>query len=90
MTAYKKICFAWALIMLLEFSFGLGILLVSNWFMVPFFGMLFCAKLVLVPIVCPRCDTSVTYQGTYLGKRICGGFIRRKCQECGWDLNKNP
>jgi ribosomal protein S27AE len=64
-------------------------LYVSNWFLLPFFALIFSAQFLLKRIVCPNCGTPVTYQGTFAGFRVQGGFIRKKCQQCGWDLDKN-
>ncbi len=61
----------------------------SHWFFVPFVVFIYVPQFFLERIVCPKCGTPVTYQGTILGKRIRGGFIRRHCQECGWDLNRS-
>lgn len=64
-------------------------LYVSNWFIVPFLALVFVGRFALRGIDCPKCGTPVTYQGTFFGVRIQGGFIHRKCQQCGWDLDKN-
>jgi len=88
MTAYKKNLWTWACIMVVELSLGFAALYISNWFVVPFFMVIYTIRFVLERIVCPNCGTSVTYQGILFGKEIRGGFIRRKCQKCGWDLDK--
>lgn len=66
-----------------------GALEVSQWFVVAFFAFIYIPQFFLEKITCPKCGTPVTYQGSIFGKRIRGGFIRRFCQECGWDLNQN-
>jgi rubredoxin len=88
MTAFRKNVFAWACLMGASFLFGLGALYLSEFFLVPFFALIFSAKFVLDRITCPNCGTSVTYQGTFAGVKVSGGFIRRRCQQCGWDLDK--
>jgi hypothetical protein len=89
-TAYQKNLVAWACIMSLGFLFGALFMYASSWFMLPFFAVVGVAPFFLNRIVCPNCGTPVTYQGTIAGLRIRGGFIRKKCQQCGWDLRKNP
>lgn len=89
MTAYKKNLLAWLCIMVSALSMGLASMYVSNWFLIPFFGIIYTCRFYLQRISCPNCGTPVTYQGTFGGFRIQGGFIRRKCQQCGWDLDKN-
>jgi hypothetical protein len=89
MTARKRVLAAWAFIMIVELAILLMALYVSTWFAVPFLAAVFVIPSVLKRIVCPKCGTPVTYQGTLYGIRIQGGFIRRKCQQCGWDLDKN-
>ena len=88
MTAYKKNLLAWSCIMGAELLIIVAILYVSSWFLVPFFIIIYNARYVLYRITCPNCGTPVTYQGTIAGFRIQGGFIHKKCQECGWDLDK--
>jgi hypothetical protein len=88
MTAFRKNVFAWACIMGAIFLFGLGALYLSEFFLVPFFALILSAKFVLDRITCLNCGTSVTYQGTFAGVKVSGGFIRRRCQQCGWDLDK--
>ena len=89
MTAYKKNLLAWACIMALGFASGLAALYTSNWFVVPFVAIIYSAQFVVERITCPNCGTPVTYQGNIAGFRIRGGFFRKKCQQCGWDLGKN-
>jgi hypothetical protein len=90
MTAYKRNLFAWACIMIVGLTLIALSLYVSTWFLAPFFGIVFFAQFVLKRIVCPKCGTPVTFQGKIAGVRIQGGLIRKKCQQCGWDLNTNP
>ena len=68
---------------------GLAIIYVSSWFVVPFFSLIFFFRYIFGGIKCPNCGTPVTYQGAAFGFRISAGFVRRKCQECGWDLDKH-
>lgn len=89
MTAYKKNLLAWAITMTAGFVLIGAALELSQWFIVPFLALIYVPQFFLEKIVCPKCGTPVTYQGTVLGKPIRGGFIRRLCQECGWDLNRN-
>lgn len=63
-------------------------LYVSVWFVLPFFAVIGFSPILLNKTTCPNCGTPVTYQGSILGFRIRGGFIRRRCQQCGWDLRK--
>ena len=75
--------------MAVELTLGAMGLYLWKWFLVPFFVLIFVIPFVLKRITCPNCGTPVTYQGTFAGMRVQGGFIRRKCQQCGWDLDKN-
>ena len=88
MTAYKKNLVAWAAIMVIGLSLIWAALEVSQWFLLPFILFIYVPQFFLEKITCQKCGTPVTYQGTFLGKRIRGGFIRTNCQECGWDLDK--
>jgi hypothetical protein len=90
MTAYKRNVLTWACFMAIQLSAILLALYLSNWFLVPLVAAMFVIPSILRRIVCPKCGTPVTYQGTFAGIRIPGGFIRRKCRQCGWDLNTNP
>ena len=89
MTAYRKNLLAWAIIMLIGLSLIISALYISGWFLVPFFLFIYVPQFFLNRITCPNCGTPVTYQGTFSGIRIRGGFVRKKCQECGWDLDKS-
>jgi hypothetical protein len=87
MTAYRRNRLTWACIVVVELTIGLLTLYLSKWFAVPFLALAFLLPLMLKGIICPKCGTPVTYQGTFFGARVQGGFIRKKCQQCGWDLN---
>ncbi len=89
MTAYKKNLLAWACIMGIGLSSILAALYISNWFIEPFIAVICGAQFVVERITCPNCGTPVTYQGSIGGFRVRGGFIRSKCQQCGWDLDEN-
>lgn len=86
MTAYRRNLLTWAAIITIELTIGAMGLYLSNWFLVPFFLLVFAIPVALRGIVCPKCKTPVTYQGTFAGRRISGGFVRKRCQQCGWDL----
>lgn len=88
MTAYRQNLLAWALIMAIGLALVLAVLYVSQWFVLPFFAFVFVPQFFLRRITCVRCGTPVTYQGTFFGKRVMGGFIRRSCQQCGADLDR--
>jgi hypothetical protein len=88
-TAYQKNVMAWMCLMGIEFTFGSLVLYVSTFFIIPFFIVIGCAPFILNRIACPSCNTPVTYQGSIAGMAIQGGFIRKKCQRCGWDLRQN-
>jgi len=88
MTAYKKNWLAWVCIMAIGLLLVWAALEVSNWFVLPFALFIYIPQFFLERITCPNCGTPVTYQGTIAGKRIRGGWIRKNCQECGWDLDK--
>jgi hypothetical protein len=90
MTAYRRNQLAWACIMIVAFAFILLSLYLSKWFLLPLFAMMTSVQFLLNRIVCPKCGTPVTYQGSVAAFRVKGGFIRRKCQQCGWDLGTNP
>jgi hypothetical protein len=84
---YQKSIRAWIVIVAVGLFIGLGGLYVSNWLLVPFVAWAILGpRILLKDIACPKCGTPVTYQGTYFGARINGGFVRRQCQECSWDL----
>ena len=87
MTTYQRNCLTWACIIAVELTIGLAAMYLSNWFVIPFFVGIAVVPFLLNRITCPKCGTRVTYQGKFFGFRINGGFIRKKCQECGWDLN---
>ena len=87
MTAFRQNQLTWACIMVVELTIGMLALYVSTWFAVPFLALVFVIPIALKGIVCPKCGTPVTYQGTFFGVQVSGGFIRKKCQQCGWDLN---
>jgi len=89
MTAYRRNILTWICIAAVALPVMLAALYVSNWFVLIFFSIVPIGGFFLNKITCPNCGTSVTYQGTLVGFRITGGFIRKKCQECGWDLDKN-
>lgn len=76
--------------MIIGLSLILAMLYVSNFLIFPFFILVFSSYYIFNRIICPNCGTSVTYQGKLAGFNIKGGFIRKKCQQCGWDLRKNP
>jgi hypothetical protein len=73
--------------MVVELTIGLLALYLSAWFAVPFLALVFFMPFVLKGIICPKCGTPVTYQGTFFGVQVQGGFIHKNCQQCGWDLN---
>ena len=76
-TPYRRNLLTWVCIIAVELTIGaLGIYL-SKWFLVFFILFIFAIPFVLKGIVCPKCGTPVTYQGTFAGYRIQGGFIRR-------------
>ena len=89
MTTYRKHLLAWACILAVELAIGTLGLYVWKWFLVPFLALVYAIPLVLERITCPNCGESGVHQGTLIGIPIRGGFIRRKCQQCGWDLNQN-
>jgi hypothetical protein len=90
MTAYRKNLVAWAGFFALALIFVVAANEISEWFMLGFFSIPLLARFVFSKIVCPKCGASANYQGTVFGIRINGGLVRRKCQECGWDLDRNP
>jgi len=90
MTAYRRNIVAWVCIIALELLIGISAIYISNWFIVPFLIIIYTIQFILERITCPNCGTPVTYQGTIAGIRVRGGFIRKRCQQCGWDLDKNP
>lgn len=89
MTAYRKNVVTWLCFMAVGLSFILGMLYVTEWFVIPFFILVASSYYIFNKITCPNCGTPVTYQGKLANFRIKGGFIRKKCQQCGWDLRKN-
>lgn len=88
MSTLRKNILAWLGIMVFGVLFIALALYVSIWFAIPFLAIVAGSNLVLQKIVCPNCGMPVTYQGESRGVGIFGGFIRRKCQNCGWDLGK--
>ena len=89
LSAYEKNVLAWVVIMVLGLSAIFASLYVSNWFLLAFAAVAYGPQFVLKRIVCPKCGTPVTYQGQLFGFAIQGGFIRRKCQACEWDLREH-
>ena len=77
------------LAMLLGSIFGIFFLYVSAWFSIPFFSVVFGTYFALKRIVCPNCGVSVLYKGSLMGMTIEAGFIRKRCQKCGYDLTGN-
>jgi hypothetical protein len=88
MSAYQKNVLAWIVIMTLGLAVALASLYVSTWFLVAFAAIIYGPQFLLKRIACPKCGTPVTYQGSIAGFPIHGGFIRRQCQSCGWDLRR--
>ena len=88
MSVYRKMILMWCIV------FGLALIImatarfVSNLF--PALGLLlpFYIKHTLDKLKCPKCEMPVTYQGEFLGKSYFGGFLNRKCKNCGWNLDK--
>jgi hypothetical protein len=56
--------------MVVGLTIGLLALYLSNWFAVPFLALVFVIPVVLEGIICPKCGTPVTYQGTFFGVRV--------------------
>ena len=88
MAPYKTFLRTMVLFVSIELLIGLLILYVSPWFMAPFFGLIYLSPLAFRGIDCPKCGVPLTYQGTFLGIRINGGFPHKFCRECGCDLSK--
>jgi len=88
MTAYRKNILTWVCIITVELIIGACGIYESKWFLAPFFMLILLVPAILRKIVCPNCGTPVTYQGTVAGLRIQGGFIRKNCQQCGWNLDR--
>ena len=63
------------------------------WFIVLFSIIIYSGHYFLNKILCPNCDTPLTYEGDDKGLltkyRPPTAFLRKKCAKCGWDLNKN-
>lgn len=89
MTPLRKNQFTWLTLMLVGLLLIALALYVSNWFILPFVALIFGGQFILGRIVCSQCGTPVTFQGQLFGKSVYGGFIRRRCQACGADLNLN-
>jgi hypothetical protein len=95
MTAYKQNLLSWACFMILIFSTGSAVLYISKWFILPFFIIVFTAHIFFDKITCPSCGAPVTYEGgskregPFARFGIPSAFFRKKCANCGWDLNKN-
>jgi hypothetical protein len=90
MSAYNKGLVAWALIMAIALALGVAAMEVSSWFIVPFLIFIYIPQFFLNRITCPNCGTPITYKATAFGVQSTGGFLRSKCQACGWDLTKLP
>ena len=88
-SAYHRGLMTLALAMLLGWLFGMLFIYISDWFGFPFFLVILGAYFVVRKIVCPNCGTPILYQGSIWGMAVEAGFIRKKCQKCGWDLRKN-
>ena len=53
-----------------------------------FFAWGVICSLVLLQIRCPNCGTSVAHQGKMGGISFYAGFVRKTCQNCGYDLTR--
>jgi hypothetical protein len=69
--------------MTVELTIGLLALYLSAWFAVPFLALVFVIPIVLKGIICPKCGTPVTYQGTFFGLRVQGGSFEKSASSVG-------
>jgi hypothetical protein len=83
MTAYRQNQLTWACIMVVELTIGLLALYLSAWFAVPFLALVFFMPFVLKGIICPKCGTPVTYQGTFFGVRYRAGSSEKNASSAG-------
>ena len=79
----------WCIVLLFTLMIMVTAKLVSN--LIPIMGLLlpFYIKRTLDKLKCPKCEMPVTYQGKFWGECYFGGFLNRKCKNCGWDLDRN-
>jgi ribosomal protein S27AE len=89
MSIYRKIILMWVVILLLVLIIILGAKYISSIIPIMGFSLPFIIKRTLDKMKCPKCGMPVTYQGEIFGESYFGGFLNRKCKNCGWDLNKN-
>ena len=91
MTGYRKNLLVWSCIMCLGLLSILAALYLSNWFLVLFALVVCTGHIFLKKITCPNCETPITYEGDGIlfGVRIPTDFFRKKCANCGWDLDKD-
>ena len=81
--------FAWVLIVFVVVGIAIGVFEAETdiyelkWV---FFAWIGIGSVCLMQIRCPNCATPVVYQGKLGRISIYAGFVRRKCQNCGYDL----
>ena len=88
-SAYEKYLMTWIYMMVVEMTLGLFAMYYSNWFVAPFFLVIFSGRYFFLKIKCPKCGTPVIYDNTPANLQIFALFFRPKCTNCGWDL-KSP
>jgi hypothetical protein len=88
MSIYRKIILMWCVIFSLVLIIMLGAKYLSSIIPVMGLSLPFVIKWVLDKMKCPKCGMPVTYQGKILGENYFGGFLNRRCKNCGWDLDK--
>lgn len=87
MSVYRKVILMWCIVLLFTLMIMVTAKLVSS--LIPIMGILipFYIKHTLNKLKCPKCEMPVSYQGKILGQSYFGGFLNRRCNNCGWDLD---
>lgn len=90
MTPFKRNRAAWICIFGICSSTGLAALYLSNWFLAPFATVIYTGHFFLNRITCPNCGVPVTFVDNrpLAGLRVHKALFVKKCQNCGWDLDK--
>ncbi|MDI1302787.1 MAG: hypothetical protein PSX71_12855 [bacterium] len=93
MTTYKRNLWAWVCFMSLGFLIILAGLYVWGGFAALLFVEVLGANFFFDRITCPNCETRVTFRAAsprlVLPWEIRNTFFPKKCQKCGWDLDKD-
>ena len=89
-TIYKKVFTIWACIFFFGFGFGIALIYISSWFIIPFFAVIVVGAYFLKRITCPNCGHHLIYERRICGIRVPYVFMRPMCKMCGSDFDTDP